>query len=78
MKEPEYCVICHEETCEDYDSCRIEWLAQCEQDHKDFVADMEDSEIGRRMAGEPEITKVIGHVREEPSFPKVQLRRRNK
>lgn len=77
MKEPEYCVICHEETCEDYDSCRIEWLAQCEQDHKDFVADMEDSDIAKRMAkvraeDGPTITKVIGHVAEN------QQTRRNK
>ena len=75
MKEPEYCVICHEEQCEDYDSCRIEWLAQCEQDHKDFVADMEDSDIAKRMAEDkrvPAITKVIGHVAEN------QQTRRNK
>ena len=58
-------------------------MAQCEQDHKDFVSDMEESDIAIRMArvrakDEPEITKVIGHVIEEPSFPKVQLKRRNK
>ena len=77
------CIICEKETCDDYDECRIEWLAQCKQDHLDFVSDMEESEIARLMSQghliEYEVVNVVkGHVMEEPSFPKVQLKRRNK
>ena len=44
------CPVCELTKCKDEDECYVEHLAQREQDHKDFVADMEESKIARLMA----------------------------
>ena len=44
------CPQCEKETCNDAESCRLDWDADRLQDHKDFVADMEESKIAKEMA----------------------------
>ena len=39
------CPVCGETKCKDEETCEIDFRAEREQDHKDFVADMEEHHI---------------------------------
>jgi len=49
-KESKVCPQCEKEICDDADECRIEWMAEREQDFKDFVADMEEAMIEAKIS----------------------------
>ena len=49
-KESKVCPQCEKEICDDADECGFEWMAEREQDFKDFVADMEEAMIEAKIS----------------------------
>ena len=49
-RQDDVCPVCGLEVCKTIDDCYVDHLAQREQDHKDWVADMEENRVEAAIA----------------------------